>query len=169
MSYQTFPFQGDCFFSCSFEPHGYKGLPSRSWLCDDASKEKENQFPPFQKESTLKKKSISVVHRSFIWVAPFSEGPFFEPPPGMSSMRQMLMTEVLVLGLSLMQVEFKKKFQNHRKEAIRVDRVDVKYKEDNFLDWGSSWSKLRLSNFWEVGGLETAFAFYKYLAYYLAT
>ena len=42
-----------------------------------------------------------------------------------------------------MQVEFKKKFQNHRTEAIRVDRVDVKYKEDNFLDWGSSWSKIK--------------------------
>lgn len=53
------------------------------------------------------------------------------------------MTEVLVLGLSVMQVEFKKKFQNHRKEATRVDRVDVKYKEDNFLDWGSSWSKIK--------------------------
>ena len=63
--------------------------------------------------------------------------------PGMSSVRQMLMTEVLVLGLSVMQVEFKKKFQNHRKEATRVDRVDVKYKENNFLDWGSSWSKIK--------------------------
>lgn len=80
------------------------------------------------------------------------------------------MTKGLVLGLSVMQVEFKKKFQNHRKGATRVDRVDVKYKEDNFLDRGSSWSKIKnkyLLGSWR--SLETAFAFCKYLAYYLAT
>ena len=90
------------------------------------------------------KNSTSVAHESFIWATPFSEGVLpLSHTPGMSSVRQMLMTKGLVLGLSVMQVEFKKKFQNHRKGATRVDRVDVKYKEDNFLDWGSSWSKIK--------------------------
>ena len=171
MSYQTFPLPGGLlFFPCSFEPHGYKGCPPAPGFVTMLQKKRKTSFLLSRRKVHLKK-SISVVHESFIWATPFSEGVLpLSHTAGMSSVRQMLMTEVLVLGLSVIQVEFKKKFQNHRKETTRVDRVDVKYKEDNFLDWGSSWSKIKnklLLGIWR--SLETAFAFYKYLAYYLAT
>lgn len=73
------PSRGTAFFSLFIWTSWLQGLPSRSWLCDDASEEKKNQFSPFQKESTFKK-----IHLCSAWIIylgnPFLRGgPSFEP------------------------------------------------------------------------------------------
>lgn len=108
------PPQWDHFFLCSLHNDKLCSPASGFVIMLQKTGKPVSYFPEWKEHF---KNSISVVNESFIWVTPFSKGVLpLSHISGMSSVRQMAMTEALVLGLEMMQGEFKRNFKITGKE-----------------------------------------------------